>query len=206
MLVTIAGAEPVDQTGSALPGGKMHFTEAQKNLLVGLFFALLSLLFIFVVNKYGIEQPTANYQAGSAAIAPNFFPNMICWLTFAFSLGLTIESFMGMRRDARTAKLSEAPGEVKQEKKDPEEKKSGTIAFISRITGMGIMFLMYYVTDYLGIIISGFFFYLLYAGLTGEQRPLRAVLGAAITTMTLYYFFVKIAVVPMPLGLLSDIL
>jgi hypothetical protein len=183
----------------------MSFGEAKKDLFAGVFFSLLSLLFLFVVNKYGIDIPRANYQAGSAAVLPDFFPNMICWSTFFFSLGLVFVSLIAMR-SAQASDLSGAPEEVKAEDLEPGEKvsKAKTVAF--RMAGMGTMFLLYYVVDFLGIVIAGFLFYLLYAGFTGERRPLRALVGATVTTVILYYFFVKVAAVPMPLGRLSEIL
>ena len=183
----------------------MSFGEARKDLFAGLFFSLLSLLFLFVVNKYGIDIPTANYQAGSAAVLPDFFPNMICWGIFFFSLGLVLVSVTAMRA-AQASDLSGALGEVKAEEQEPGEKASRAKIVAFRIAGMGTMFLLYYVVDFLGIVVAGFFFYLLYAGFTGERRPLRALVGAAVTTLILYYFFVKVAAVPMPLGLLSEIL
>jgi sterol desaturase/sphingolipid hydroxylase (fatty acid hydroxylase superfamily) len=175
----------------------MHVTEAQKNLFVGLFFALFSLFVIFVVNKHGIAQPSANHVS-AAALAPDFFPNMICWLAFAFSLGLIIQGALEMRQGA--------PETAKQETLDPEEKADQRLAFVCRGIAMAMLFAMYYMTDWLGMIIAGFFFYLAFAILTGERRPVRALFGAAIITVTLYYFFVEIAIVPVPLGPLEFLL
>jgi len=178
----------------------MHLTEDQKNLYVGVFFALLSLFVLFFVNKHGIVQPSASYQVGtSAAIAPDFFPNIICWLALAFSLGLVAQGALGMRQAA-------APSAMQQQAQSPEEKAEKRLAFISRAIGIFVLFLMYFMTNWLGIIISGFFFYLVFAVLTGERRPVRALLGAVAITVTLYYFFVYIAVVPVPLGPLEDLL
>jgi len=39
----------------------MHVSEAHKNLFAGIFFALLALFVIFVVNKIGIAQPSASH-------------------------------------------------------------------------------------------------------------------------------------------------
>jgi len=179
----------------------MTYTEARKDLFVGVFFALLSLLFIFVLNKIGIDIPTANYQSGSAAVLPNFFPDMICWYTLFCSLALAYTGLKGMQASQQ---ISGTP--QKTEEGEPEEKTSKGRIFAFRIAGMGTMILLYYVVDFLGIIIAGLLLYLLYAGLSGERRPLRALVGAVATTLILYYFFVKVAAVPMPLGLLSDIL
>ena len=180
----------------------MHVTEAHKNLFAGIFFALLSLFVLFVVNPHGIVQPAASHliAGGAAAVAPDFFPNMICWVAFVCSLGLAAEGALALRRTA-ALKSAEAPKEL-----DPEEKDAAKIALIARITGMVLLFAMYYMTNRFGIIISGFFFYLAYAFLTGERRPLRALLGASIITVVLFYFFVQIAFVPVPLGPLEDLL
>jgi hypothetical protein len=181
----------------------MHVTEAHKNLFAGIFFALLSLFVLFVVNPHGIVQPVASHliAGGAAAVAPDFFPNMICWLAFVCSLGLATQGAMALWRAAASK-----PTETPTVEADPEEKDAAKIALIARITGMILLFVMYYMTNRFGIIIAGFFFYLAYAFLTGERRPVRALLGASIITVILFYFFVRIALVPVPLGPLEDFL
>jgi hypothetical protein len=153
-------------------------------------------------------------------VLPDFFPNMICWSTFVFSSGLAFTSWKSMRAGASAQAIRPGTAEMaasvkeeagthnaaKREEKTPEDNSSKAIVLAFRLAGMGTLLLLYYVVDFLGIVIAGFLFYLLYALFTGERRPARAVVGAAAATLILYYFFVKVAAVPLPLGLLSDIL
>ena len=182
------------RAGSACQGGPMQITEAHKSLAAGLFFSLLSLFLIFYVNKIGIAQPTASH-ASAAAVAPDFFPNLICWFAFVCGMGLAVQSFLEIRQTA-----SGASNAAEKKVEDPEEKEAKRLAFICRAVGMVMLFVFYYMTNFIGIIITSFICYLVYAVLTGERRPVRALLGTTILTTVLYVFFVEIALVPVPLG------
>ncbi len=176
-------------------GGAVRSNDAAINMLVGLFFASVSLLFLLVLNKIGIDIPTASYQAESTAVLPDFFPNLICWCVFFFSLGLMVSNIKAFRSP---------PGKVACASAIDDSKMEG--GFLVRAAAMGTLIVLYYVADFLGIVIAGFVFYLLFALFTGERKPVRAVVGAVLASLVLYYFFVKVASVPLPLGLLSDVL
>ena len=63
-----------------------------------------------------------------AAVAPDFFPNLICWLAFIFGVGLAIQGAL----EIREARISGQPAgtTAQQEDLDPEEKR---IAIIARV-------------------------------------------------------------------------
>jgi hypothetical protein len=171
----------------------MRYSDAAINCCIGLFFALLSLFFLLVLNKYGIGIPALGSQAEASAVLPDFFPNMICGCVLFFSFGLIGTNIRGLRGGDGVVAAAV----------DTSKVEGGMTA---RLSAMATLIALYYVADFLGIVISGFIFYLLFALFTGERRPLRALVGATLCSLILYYFFVKVASVPLPLGVLSDIL
>ena len=171
----------------------MHLTEHQWDILVGLFFVVIAGMFLIFINDFSIDVPTASYQAESAAITPAFFPNLVCFAILAFGCGLAASSWSRMRWDKTHPEAVHDLG------------LGGKIAMLYRFGAMAVLVMLYYVAEWLGIVLAGFIFYVLFAYFTGERRPVRAVVGAVLTSVILYILFVKAASVPLPLGVLEDI-
>jgi hypothetical protein len=71
---------------------------------------------------------------------------------------------------------------------------------------MTVLIVFPYFSEFLGILLSGIVLYAMYAIFCGERNFTRAILGAISCILVLYYFFVKIASVPLPLGIMENIL
>jgi len=172
----------------------MQMTEHKWDVFIGCLCAAVSLFFVLFFNNAAIEIPSASYQADSAAITPAFFPDMICWSMLFFSIGLIISGWKRIQADNA----------------DPDFVHTATPfdrrAFAFRMCAMATLVLLFVIAEWLGILIAGFIFYLLFSFFTGERKPARAVFGALLTTAILYYLFVHLAAVPLPTGILSDFL
>ena len=168
----------------------MQLSENKWNFFIGLTFAIISLCFLAFVNNWAIDTPNVSYQTGSALILPSFFPNWICVLCLIFAIGQMISAWPRMR--AESSQYGVEP-----------YLKYDSRGFITRIAAMATLILMYYVADWLGIVLTGFLFYVLYAFFCGDRSIMRPLIGGALTSGTLYYLFVKLAEVPMPLGILD---
>ena len=168
----------------------MQPSENKWNFIIGLFFAIISLCFLAFFNNWAIVTPNVSYQSGSALILPSFFPDWICAMCLLFAIGQMISSWPRIR------------GESKQPEAEPYLQYDSR-AVITRIAAMVTLILLYYVADWLGIVLLGFLFYVLYALFCGERNIWRPFIGGAITSGLLYYLFVKLAEVPMPLGILD---
>lgn len=170
----------------------MHSTEHKRDVILGVVFVLLSLAFVLFLNDLAIEIPTASHKG--QASSPRSFPDMIFWAMLAFSLGLLWSSFRKMR-----AAPAAAPDSSERTPFD-------WTALSFRMAAMATLVLLFAVADRLGILIGGLIFYLLFAFFSGERNVLRALAGASLTTAILYYLFVKVAGVPLPMGVLENII
>jgi len=168
----------------------MQLSEHKWNFIIGLFFAIISLCFLAFVNNWAIDTPNVSYQSGSALILPSFFPDWICAMCLLFAIGQMISAWSHMRAEAKQPEV--APYLAYDSR-----------GVITRIAAMTTLILMYYVADGLGIVLTGFLFYVLYAFFCGDRSIWRPLTGGAITSGLLYYLFVKLAEVPMPLGILD---
>lgn len=168
----------------------MHLSENKCNFIIGLFFTVLACIFLFFINDWVIDRPNVSYQTSSAVILPSFFPDWICGMCVLFGVGQMISSWPRMREEKGRTDLEPYL------KYDPH-------ALFTRIAAMTTLILMYYVADWLGIVLTGFLFYVLYAYFCGDRKIARPLIGGALTSGFLYYMFVKVAEVPMPLGILD---
>lgn len=165
---------------------------APQNIKIGLLTIALSFVFIFVLNPMGIEVPAHSNDA-STAMPPDFFPDLICWGTAFFGLCLIISSIITLKKEGWP---TSPPPQAHPDKQ----------AVCIRIAAIIVLLAYYWVAQWWGIIITGFIFYILFSAFTGERKPSRALIGATITVAVLYYFFVEVAMVPLPLGILQDML
>ena len=163
----------------------------RSNLCIGAAFALSSLLLLLVVTPLGVEVPTTSMQE-VGSVTPRFFPNFVSGLMLVFSLCLVV---IGLRRMRRAHKVTD--GQQGEELRGIDWKQEAC-----RVVAMFTPFALYFTVDALGIVLSSGVLYLLFAAYTGERRCIRAVVGAALCTALLYYFFVHVADVPMPTGTL----
>lgn len=151
---------------------------------VGAGFALLSLFLLFVLTPLGVDIPTASVTE-TGSVTPRFFPDFISWLMLLFSLAL-----MGAGWLNRNVEQANRPAG------------KNLFPYCIRCLAMLTLLAVYFTADMLGMALTSSVLYLLFSLYTGERRPLRALLGAAFSSAVLYYFFVHMANVPMPMGIL----
>jgi hypothetical protein len=159
----------------------------------GAVFALISLVLIFIINPFAVDVPTASVsEIGS--VTPRFFPNFASILMFIFSIFLLISSYS--KKDSSNSSYFSFIF------KDAEKR----YTFFIRLLAMLMLLIFPFASSFLGIILSGFVLYILYAIFCGERNWLQATFGSITCILILYYFFVKIASVPLPLGFIDNFL
>jgi len=162
----------------------------QKEYAIGLGFILIGLLMIFVVTPMAVPLPAAA-TLDTDSVSPRCFPLICLWGIVLFGVLQIVETFLDVKYGYTQPKP--APAFDSQ-------------AFVVRVLAILTLVAFYYVAEPLGIILTGLLFYVLYAFYCGERKIVRALIGGTICTLILYYFFVYIAQVPMPAGLLDGVL
>ncbi|NLF43545.1 MAG: hypothetical protein GX587_12685 [Bacteroidales bacterium] len=164
------------------------------DITVGAVFAIIFLAMLFIVNPWAIAVPTASVtEVGS--VTPRFFPNLICIFAFIFSIITIVYSYKFAHYDSN-------------EKFDVLDfkNKEHLHTFLTRLAAMTLLVIFPFIAGSLGIIVGGAILYILFALFCGEKNWLKAGLGSLICIALLYYFFVHIADVPMPLGFIEKFL
>lgn len=127
-----------------------------------------------------------------AALSPDFWPEIIAIGLAVMGLILTIQGlarFFGERA-------------VKKRKAENETAIIKTRTTFLRPAGIGLGLLVYYaLVEPLGIIVSSILALLGFALTYGERRWKVLIPVAVLMPTGLYYFFVRVANIPMPLGL-----
>ena len=154
--------------------------------LTGIGALVFGLLIFFVLIPAGIDQPGS---VEHAALAPDFWPKIIAAIIIAMGLLLTVKP-------------------AKEEDEDGEDG-GDAVPWRQRLPGLavalGTLFAFYFLIPLLGMVVPGMvmaFGLMVYAG---ERRWPRIVAIAAGVPILLYFFFVYVASIPIPLGVFESL-
>ncbi len=162
----------------------------KKDLELGLVStAIFALLVFWIVPTYIV---VPSYHT-SNQLSPAAYPTWICTLGLCISLFMTINSFRLYYREAKKGK---------ETKKEP----MNVSDFFSLIMAFILLLGFYFTIEILGMFVGCFLLYTGFAILCGEKNWKRLIVVNSILMIIMYGFFVKIAAVPVPLGILSGIL
>ena len=159
------------------------------NTITGAVYLALGLFLVFVLIPVGIDEP-GNVEF--AVLAPSYWPRVICSVLAVLGAGMLVRYWMNMRGGA-------ANGE----------------ANVSQLNGLllwrvGVViagtFVLYYLLEPLGFVLTGTLALALLLLFAGERRPLYLALISIGVPMLLYLFFTKAASIPIPAGILEPIL
>jgi len=163
--------------------------DLQLGLILTAFFALL----VFWLVPAGIVVPQTH---DSGQLSPAAYPTWISMTGLCVSLMLTLSSFMKIRR--KTKKTNKTT-----EKKEKIFKFSDyTVVLLAFFS----LFVFYFLMETLGMMLGGFILYAIFAVFCGEKNWKRLFISDTILMMIMYAFFIKVAAVPIPLGILQNIL
>lgn len=159
---------------------------SQSDIILGAALSLLAVLLWTVLIPLGVVVPKG---ATNLYLAPDFWIRIITGAMLAVGLLILAN---GLRRTTDGGSGGPAPGA------------RGTGAL--KVCGAGAIFGLYYASiDFLGVIVSSALALLAASLLYGERR-LQITLPLALVLPTLlYFFFLKVASIPMPVGILEGI-
>jgi len=163
-------------------------TTRQRDLVAAALFIVVALLIVFVAIPYGVKEPK---KVKFAALSPSYYPRIVsfCLLGFGIILFAQRALFNASSESLNTADTS-----------------SSDFSRLRLIWVIGIL-LFYYVTlPFLGFVLSSALVLLVLLLLAGEKSPAALVALPIALPLGLYFFFTKIASIPIPAGILEPLL
>ena len=154
--------------------------------LTGIGVLILGLLIFFLLIPRGIDQPGS---VEHAALAPDFWPKIIAAIIIVMGLLLTVKP-------------------AKEEDEESEDA-GDAVPWLQRLPGLavalGTLFAFYFLIPLLGMVVPGIVMALGLMVYAGERRWPRGIAIAAGVPILLYFFFVYVASIPIPLGVFESL-
>ena len=156
-----------------------------RDVVIGLLLAIVGLIFLVILIPQGIVEPR---KVKYAAMSPSFYPRLVAIALVLLGLALSANAFI---RGKETIE-SDATW------RDDAWLRIG-IVFV-------FLALMAFSLGYLGFVLSSAIAIAVLTYLANERRLWLVAVIAVLTPLLLYFFFVKVAKIPIPSGLLEPIL
>lgn len=170
----------------------------KKDIGFGLLFSIIFAIVLWVLIPFGIENPMSH---DPNQLTPSSYPTWIATAGFILSVLILINS--GYKFYSKKNMASEESQTDTEELESKEE-------FLMKALRMGTAFLalfaLYYFINEIGMVIGCFILYIIVALLCGERNYIRLLTVNTILITLMYLFFVRVAAVSIPLGLLTGIL
>jgi putative tricarboxylic transport membrane protein len=159
--------------------------------ILGLVLVSLCILLLTVLIPIGVQVPSSNKVL---ALSPDFWMKIIVYSTLFIG---SIILYKGIKR-ARAGLDDEELAEVEDELQ--HRHKFGR-AVLGACTAVAGLFIYLFLIDLIGMIAASIIAFLGFVLLSGERRMMIAIPLGVVLPFGLYYFFLKVAGIPMPLGI-----
>ena len=156
-----------------------------RDVVIGLLLAIVGLIFLVILIPQGIVEPR---KVKYAAMSPSFYPRLVAIALVLLGLALSANAYLR----GKEAIESDATW------RDDAWLRIGIV--------FGFLALMAFSLGYLGFVLSSAIAIAVLTYLANERRLWLVAVIAVLTPLLLYFFFVKVAKIPIPSGLLEPIL
>jgi len=144
---------------------------------------LFAFLLFFGIN-FGIYEPSRI----SAGLSPRTYPRAVTLLLFCAALYLVVIGVIEHKQ-------------AQAHSKKPDKTNVGELFPTVKLVLICVIILAYgFSISYLGLVLASTLAFTLLTRLNGEQRTVHMLCVGAALAVGLYYFFLKVALVPMPPG------
>jgi putative tricarboxylic transport membrane protein len=159
--------------------------------ILGAVLSVGALFMLFVIVPISVQVPKSNKVL---ALSPDFWIKIILW--FMLLLGVQL-----LYQGLKTAKELMADEEIAAiEDAKTHHHPMGRSVFMVMVA-ITNLFVYFFLIDWLGMVIASIISVITFALLCGERRIKIILPIAVILPIGLYYFFLKVAHIPMPLGI-----
>lgn len=154
-----------------------------KSILVGIGIAVVFAVIAGIVIPGHIRVPAG---VEVAALSPDFWPKVVAWGIVLLGLALAAQAWLALRRSIPV-------GSVDRPERAEEWLRAGA--------AISAMVVYYALIPYLGIVAASIPAYIAMASLMGARRWSVVVPIGVLLPVALYFFFVEVARIPLPLGI-----
>ncbi len=161
------------------------------DVMLGGVIVFINGLLLSVLIPIGVQVPKSNKVL---ALSPDFWIKIIVWSTLALGVNILIK---GIRRSRHELK----PDEVAAVEEDLEHRHPTQRAVLRAVAAVAGLFAYFFLIQWIGMVAASILAIIGFVLLCGERRLKITLPLAVLLPVGLYYFFVKIASIPMPLGL-----
>ena len=160
-------------------------TNRKQDLIAGVGFIVFAAAIVFIAIPYGVQEPK---KVKFAALSPSYYPRLVCYCLLVFGVLLVISrSFFSKDRSESVAGNSETSG-----------------IRLPALLAIAATLLFYYFTlSSLGFVLASTVVLFVLLLLAGERQPWALISLPLLLPIGLYYFFVKVANIPIPSGILE---
>ena len=161
--------------------------------ILGAVLTVGGLVMLFVIIPISVQVPKSNKVL---ALSPDFWIKIIVW----FALFLGVHLILQGLRNAKQ-KLSKDEIAAIEEKQTHHHSMRRSVLMV--LLAIANLFLYYFLIIWLGMVLASSISVVTFCLLCGERRIKIMAPIAVLLPMGLYYFFLKVASIPMPLGIFS---
>lgn len=164
-------------------------SEAYKDIGLGLFLLLAALVTLYWIIPVGIQSPGA---VANPALAPAFWPRIIVVALAGVSVVVAVQGAAQLWR-------------IRKGIEEPVPQAPDWLGTMKVIVALILLFVYYWTMTWGGIVVPSMAAVIVFTLLHGERRFRYFVPAAIVFPLALYYFFLKVAQVPMPLGIFEPL-
>jgi putative tricarboxylic transport membrane protein len=159
--------------------------------MLGAVLVSTSTLLLAVLIPVGVQVPKSNKVL---ALSPDFWMKIIVYTTLALGAYILIKGVIRARHGLQ-------PDEIAAVEEDLTHFHPFQRGLISALISVAGLFAYYFLIHWIGMIAASVIAIVGFVLLCGERRLKIALPLAAVLPVGLYYFFLKVASIPMPLGI-----
>lgn len=161
--------------------------------ILGAVLSVGALVMLFVIIPISVQVPKSNKVL---ALSPDFWIKIIVWFVLFLGVHLILQGLRNAKQE-----MSEDQIAAIAEKQTHHHSMRRSVVMV--LIAMANLFIFYFLIQWLGMVLASSISVVTFVLLCGERRIKIMVPIAVLLPIGLYYFFLKVASIPMPLGIFS---
>lgn len=161
------------------------------DVMLGAVLISITTLLLAVLIPAGVQVPKSNKVL---ALSPDFWIKIIVYTTLALGIYILVKGIIRARDGLEPKEMAAVEEEL------THYHPFGRALFMA-LTAVAGLFAYYFLIHWIGMIAASILAVIGFVLLCGERRWKIALPLAALLPVGLYYFFLKVASIPMPLGI-----